>query len=225
MAQSLQAQAFTVGGDIVFGAGRYDPTSHAGRKLLAHELTHVVQQSGSSRSTMVQRAPLPGAANRLDGIPFEKWDPKAEGEYRASGQVELANAMRRCRDEGGGSCNFVLTEKEALHWFLKSKEEPGKPGVRTGPPGSKIDASNGISRVRLGAGAAASASSTSSGKQAVPVAAGAGGAVAIRETQTVVEVAKAAENARHLKLVPEAAEAAETGATTGRPRPRRLRPV
>lgn len=47
-AGSLKARAYTVGRDIVFGAGQYSPHSREGRSLLAHELTHVVQQSGVS---------------------------------------------------------------------------------------------------------------------------------------------------------------------------------
>ena len=53
-ASELQALAFTTGRDIVFGAGQYRPGEHAGRRLMAHELTHVVQQSGA-----LGRAPLP----------------------------------------------------------------------------------------------------------------------------------------------------------------------
>ncbi|MDH3599810.1 MAG: DUF4157 domain-containing protein, partial [Candidatus Tectomicrobia bacterium] len=45
--KSIHARAFTVGRDIAFGTGRYAPHSHEGRQLLAHELTHVVQQNGS----------------------------------------------------------------------------------------------------------------------------------------------------------------------------------
>lgn len=40
----LGAQAFTTGNDIFFNHGKYDPESKSGQKLLAHELTHVVQQ-------------------------------------------------------------------------------------------------------------------------------------------------------------------------------------
>jgi len=47
-AQSLNAQAYTVGNQIVFGKGHYNPNSSAGKRLLAHELTHVVQQSQNS---------------------------------------------------------------------------------------------------------------------------------------------------------------------------------
>lgn len=53
-ASAVDALAYTVGNDVVFGAGRYAPLTHAGRQLLAHELTHVIQQSTSSR-TMLQR--------------------------------------------------------------------------------------------------------------------------------------------------------------------------
>lgn len=43
-ARSVSAHAYTVGSDIVFQRGAYDPGSTAGKTLLAHELTHVVQQ-------------------------------------------------------------------------------------------------------------------------------------------------------------------------------------
>ena len=46
-ARNVNARAYTVGRDIVFGRGEYDPQSSAGRHLLAHELAHVVQQSGA----------------------------------------------------------------------------------------------------------------------------------------------------------------------------------
>ena len=43
-ARSVQAKAYTVGQDLVFGQGKYAPATPAGRELLAHELTHAVQQ-------------------------------------------------------------------------------------------------------------------------------------------------------------------------------------
>lgn len=48
MNQSLHAQAFTHGNDIYFNEGKYNPGSSEGKFLLAHELTHVVQQSIST---------------------------------------------------------------------------------------------------------------------------------------------------------------------------------
>jgi len=65
-ARQLNASAYTVGNDIVFDAGRFSPASQAGRSLLAHELTHVVQQHSESR---VQRAPSDGPGNDFGGHP------------------------------------------------------------------------------------------------------------------------------------------------------------
>ena len=45
-ARAVNALAYTVGTNVVFGAGAYAPETSAGRRLLAHELTHVVQQRG-----------------------------------------------------------------------------------------------------------------------------------------------------------------------------------
>src|SRR5215467_4914102 len=49
-AKSVNALAYTAGLDIVFGRGRYAPSTFDGGRLLAHELTHVVQQSGGEAS-------------------------------------------------------------------------------------------------------------------------------------------------------------------------------
>ena len=49
LSQSLQARAFTTGKDIFFSSGEYDPSSSAGQHLLAHELTHTIQQGASNR--------------------------------------------------------------------------------------------------------------------------------------------------------------------------------
>ena len=48
MNKDLNTQAFSHGSDIYFNSGKYDTTSNAGKHLLAHELTHVVQQSGGT---------------------------------------------------------------------------------------------------------------------------------------------------------------------------------
>jgi Domain of unknown function (DUF4157) len=59
-ASELSALAYTVGGDVFFAAGRYQPTQREGRRLLAHELTHVLQQA--SRSGSIR----PGLSSRDD---------------------------------------------------------------------------------------------------------------------------------------------------------------
>ena len=55
-AKSVQAHAYTVGNDVVFQSGKYEPQSESGQRMLAHELTHVVQQ----RSGPVAGTPAPG---------------------------------------------------------------------------------------------------------------------------------------------------------------------
>ncbi|HKQ31493.1 MAG TPA: DUF4157 domain-containing protein [Burkholderiales bacterium] len=54
-AQAVGARAYTAGNHVVFGNGEYAPHSTSGRRLLAHELTHVAQQSRGA--TTLQRAP------------------------------------------------------------------------------------------------------------------------------------------------------------------------
>ncbi len=51
LAQSVNARAFTVGRDIVFDSGQYAPHTDEGRRLLAHELAHTIQQSGANQVT------------------------------------------------------------------------------------------------------------------------------------------------------------------------------
>jgi Domain of unknown function (DUF4157) len=55
LSRSLNAEAFTVGSDMFFRASRFQPTTTAGRRLLAHELTHVIQQGGGRGSLSPQR--------------------------------------------------------------------------------------------------------------------------------------------------------------------------
>ena len=59
-AHGVKAKAYTVQNHVVFGAGYFAPETATGRRLLAHELTHVVQQSGGARSAgpVIRRAPL-----------------------------------------------------------------------------------------------------------------------------------------------------------------------
>ena len=56
--RSMSARAFTTGNDIFFAKGEYNPDSKGGQETLAHELTHVVQQTGDSkRQTETQKEP------------------------------------------------------------------------------------------------------------------------------------------------------------------------
>ena len=65
-AQAVNAIAYTVGRDVVFGAGQFAPETAAGRGLLAHELTHTIQQGRGLSSSRIQRSgPDADKANSL----------------------------------------------------------------------------------------------------------------------------------------------------------------
>lgn len=71
-AESINAEAYTMGSNIAFASGKYNPGSSGGKELLAHELTHVAQQSGGAQQrartsraqgTAVERSPRPLESN------------------------------------------------------------------------------------------------------------------------------------------------------------------
>jgi hypothetical protein len=64
LARSLDARAFSLGSAIVFGPGEYAPGSAAGRHLIAHELTHVLQQSGQP-SAVRRQSSATGTGERV----------------------------------------------------------------------------------------------------------------------------------------------------------------
>lgn len=99
-AGALNARAFTVGQDVFFNAGQYSPHSNAGRELLAHELTHTVQQAGTTgvaARKLIQRADgkkgpdkLPVPDNGELAFKLDTGGPKQEGVLKtAAGQQEI----------------------------------------------------------------------------------------------------------------------------------------
>lgn len=66
-AKSINAKAYTVGNNIVFNQGQYQPDTHEGKKLLAHELAHVVQQQEGVVSRDVDEAGCDDAQLNLEG--------------------------------------------------------------------------------------------------------------------------------------------------------------
>ena len=92
-AQDVNAQAYTVGRDLVFAGGQYEPDTAGGRRLLAHELAHVVQQSGfgnPSKEPFVQRACLPESEC---ATPKEK--PRAGSAKQFGKEMERQEAPKR----------------------------------------------------------------------------------------------------------------------------------
>ena len=61
LCSSLNAHAFAIGNDIFFNTGKFDQDGEAGKELLAHELTHVVQQKNTVQRAVVYRNPSPSA--------------------------------------------------------------------------------------------------------------------------------------------------------------------
>ena len=70
-AYATNALAYTVGSNVVFGAGQYAPRSSAGQKLLAHELSHVIQQGTQSRATPQTKLTI-GAASDASEVEADR---------------------------------------------------------------------------------------------------------------------------------------------------------
>ena len=74
-ARDLHARAYTVGSHIVFASGQYQPETAAGRQLLAHELTHTLQQRASGRLSLqkqVEEVPTVPTDTAVSVLPFPK---------------------------------------------------------------------------------------------------------------------------------------------------------
>lgn len=69
---SVGANAYTVGRDVVFGNDQWSPGTDTGRRMLAHELTHVVQQEAGP----VDGTPAPGRIRLSD--PSDRFEREAE---------------------------------------------------------------------------------------------------------------------------------------------------
>ena len=121
-ARAIDARAYTVNNHVVFGEHQYRPTNADGQRLLAHELTHTLQQGAKSPlpSDVVQREP---AGRGVPGVTFEKWSPDVERTYRQAGLTEAADAVKHCRESI--SCVKVLTESEAYTAYRTGRLSAG----------------------------------------------------------------------------------------------------
>jgi hypothetical protein len=91
LSSSIQARAFTTGKDIFLGHGEYRPESFEGQRLLAHELTHVVQQTGR----VMQQTARKYSMNRMGGARKMKSfhsNPRAVQISQRSMQIQLRGA-------------------------------------------------------------------------------------------------------------------------------------
>lgn len=112
VSRSLNARAFTTGSDIYFSSGAYRPSSREGEQLLAHELTHTLQQ----RSSRVQRSAVPAAQVSDDrDRPVRRWDLR-QG-------VDISQA-RRIRTIPTGQAVFMLDDGSGEEIVVKGEDYP-----------------------------------------------------------------------------------------------------
>ncbi len=115
-ARSINARAFTVGRHVAFGAGEYAPETRAGQQLLAHELTHVIQQSGSGNN--------PGTVSSMtdsrDKTEVEA-DRKASEIMNSAPASERAGSRKKKFDPQSGistlSSSAPMIQRDEHDWF------------------------------------------------------------------------------------------------------------
>jgi len=114
-AQAVNAQAYTVGRDVVFGPGKYVPETSEGKRLLAHELTHVHQQSNGLQGELAmsqQGDPYEQEADRAS-LAMSQNIPTSISQLEESGKAEPKGEdweTRKRREIG----NEVQTKVSAL---------------------------------------------------------------------------------------------------------------
>lgn len=112
LSRSLNARAFTTGSDIYFGEGQYQPDSTSGQELLAHELTHTLQQG----STRVQRSALPASQVSNDRSErIRRWD--------LGGGVDVSKAVS-IRTIETGQAVFMLKDASGEEIVIKAEDYP-----------------------------------------------------------------------------------------------------
>ena len=113
--EQLGAKAFTTGQDIFFRAGAYNPGSSGGQELLAHELTHVVQQSTgqvSSGSKMTVNAPGDAFEQEADSVAKAVSSPGAEANIQRQAEDEEEEVQMQEEDEEEVQMQEVPEEEE-----------------------------------------------------------------------------------------------------------------
>jgi hypothetical protein len=124
MAKALHAQAFTHGHDIYFNAGKFDPGSNAGKFLLAHELTHVLQQKGGSMERHIQKEGEQNPATAVQpGGPFDMNDQTFTLNWK-NGQWEGCGPVPGTAAGGENACVSSDSIEQIKNYF-KKKPVPG----------------------------------------------------------------------------------------------------
>lgn len=122
VARGLNAQAFTTGQDIYFGAGQYQPGTKQGDRLLAHELTHVVQQKGNRtvRNNLSPRIPI-SQPNNVQEQKADKVEISMISTNRRGQAVEIHNGVIQRQPGGQRTVRVPLDPTNPTAWsFLGS---------------------------------------------------------------------------------------------------------
>jgi predicted secreted Zn-dependent protease len=106
-AAMVQARAYTLGADIVFARGEYAPGTTEGRRLLAHELTHVVQQGMSAPVVRRQPARIQ-RQGKEDGPPASRTGPNASTTSSPAPDSLKADFERAVSDKDWGKAATLL---------------------------------------------------------------------------------------------------------------------
>lgn len=120
-ARAVNSVAYTVGSHVAFTAGRYDPHSDVGRRTLAHELTHVVQQSGASPRGSLEIGKADDAREReADRVAASAISSRAVGHISADHGVQMLRRQDDATVEAGtgagtGITDGTLTEVAGVH--------------------------------------------------------------------------------------------------------------
>jgi hypothetical protein len=97
--RSIQAKAFTTGQDVFFRQGAYEPSSRGGQELIAHELTHVVQQTGAGQAQsdrpIINKAPaqIQRLISRDDFI-YLAGQPSSKAKWDSSTYTKILQCLR-----------------------------------------------------------------------------------------------------------------------------------
>lgn len=108
LSRSIQAKAFTTGHDVFFRKGEYAPGTRAGKELLAHELTHVVQQREEPHLMEEVERKIGFEVELYDNL--ENYDTESEGTYVDG--LTWVQESRRQRIE------FITPAIDELRWDL-----------------------------------------------------------------------------------------------------------
>jgi hypothetical protein len=121
--RDINAHAYTSGQDMVFGAGRFAPQTSDGRRLLAHELAHVVQQTSPGRShpapvPRLQRKPRSGPEGTRDANVQVRWSEDEDTFYDRV--VAALGRSPGFRGIDPADFNYASNTESTLHDLVRS---------------------------------------------------------------------------------------------------------